>query len=265
MKKVILAAALLTTILYSSCKNNDTPSEPENIIKTPVISYSVVNTLPHDTANFLEGLEFYKGKLLESTGPEGKSKLIEYDPATGKISKQVKLDSIYFGEGITVFRDTVYQMTYKEGVVHVYDVKDFKKIKQLPNNNGEGWGLTHDSTHLIGSNGTNNIYYYEPGTFKLLKTIPINENGTPVLNINELEYINGFIYANQWQYNTILKIDLAKGEVVAKMDLTTLDQQEKALNPNAGYLNGIAYDTANKKFYITGKNWSKIYELRFDF
>lgn len=266
MKNIRFIVASIISILIVSCTNNEnnSGSTSDDTPKTPAISYSVVNTLPHDTANFLEGLEFYKGKLLESTGPEGKSKLMEYDPATGKISKQVKLDSIYFGEGITVFRDTLYQMTYKEGVVHVYDVKDFKKIKQLPYKNGEGWGLTHDSTYLIGTNGGNSLHYYEPGTFKLMKSVGISENGAPALNLNELEYINGFIYANQWQYNTILKIDPVKGEVVAKMDLTSIENQEKAQNPNAGYLNGIAYNRDTKKFYITGKNWSKIFELRFD-
>ncbi|MDB5206223.1 MAG: glutaminyl-peptide cyclotransferase [Flavisolibacter sp.] len=264
MKKAILPVLLFISIV--SCTNNDNnPGDTlDNTPKTPVISYSVVNTLPHDTSFFLEGLEFYKGKLVESTGLEGKSKLVEYDPATGKISKQVKLDSIYFGEGITIFRDTVYQMTYKEGVVHVYDAKDFKKIKQLPYKNGEGWGLTHDSTYLIGTNGGNSLHYYEPGTFKLVRSVGITENGVPAINLNELEYINGFVYANQWQYNAILKIDPTKGEVVAKMDLTSVYQQEKAQNPSADSLNGIAYNPDTKKFYITGKNWSKIYELRFD-
>ncbi|HVF81701.1 MAG TPA: glutaminyl-peptide cyclotransferase, partial [Flavisolibacter sp.] len=264
MKKTVLPVLLLCSII--SCTNNDsTPGDtPNNIPQTPAISYSVANTLPHDTSYFLEGLEFYKGNLLESTGLEGKSRLIEYDPGTGKVSKQVQLDSVYFGEGLTVFKDTIYQMTYKEGVVHVYSAKDFKKIKQLPYTNGEGWGLTHDSTHLIGTNSGNSLYYYEPGTFKLVKSVGITENGVPAVNLNELEYINGFIYANQWQYNTILKIDPVKGEVVAKMDLTSIVKQENAQNPAAEYLNGIAYNPVTKKFYITGKYWSKIYELRFD-
>lgn len=257
---------MLFPVLLVSCTSNDNNQNTtiDNLPQTPAMSYSVVNTLPHDTANFLEGLEFYNGKLLESTGLEGKSRLIEYDPGTGKVEKEVKLEPKYFGEGITVFKDTIYQMTYREGVVHVYSVKDFKKIKELPYTNGEGWGLTHDSTYLIGTNSGNSLHYYQPGTFKLVKSVGITENGVPAVNLNELEYINGFIYANQWQYNTLLKIDPKKGEVVAKMDLTTIAQQEKAQNPNAGYLNGIAYNPDTKKFYITGKNWSKIYELKFD-
>jgi glutamine cyclotransferase len=265
MKKILLAAIILTSFIGISCNNegteNDTPEAP----KTPVINYTVVNTLPHDTSYFTEGLEFYKGKLIESTGLVGKSKLVHYDPAAGKVDKQVNLDAKHFGEGVTVFRDTVYQLTYREGVVNVYTANDFKKIKELPYTNGEGWGLTHDSTYLIGTNGGNSLHYYEPGTFKLVKSVAITENGVPAVNLNELEYVNGFIYANQWQYNTILKIDPTKGEVVAKMDLTSIAQKEKAHNPIADSLNGIAYNPETKKFYITGKNWSMIYELQFSF
>lgn len=259
--------ALLLLFIGTSCNNTDTNNNGNSATpeppKPPAIAYSVVATYPHDTTYFTEGLEFYKGKLLESTGLEGKSKLVEYDLATGKVDKQVTLDPKYFGEGLTVLRDTLYQLTYKEGVVNVYDAKTFKKLKELPYNNGEGWGLTNDGTNLIGNNSGNSLYYYQPGTFKLLKSVGISDNGEPAINLNELEYINGFIYANQWQLNYILKIDPAKGEVVAKMDLSSIDQQEKAQNSNAGVLNGIAYNPETKKFYVTGKNWSKIYELQF--
>jgi glutamine cyclotransferase len=177
------------------------------------------------------------------------------------IDKQISLDPKSFGEGVSVFRDTVYQLTYRESKVNVYDAKDFRKIKELPFS-GEGWGLTHDSAALIATNGSNNLYYYEPGTFRLIKKVEVTEGGSPVTNLNELEYINGFIYANQWQYNYILKINPANGEVVAKMDLSSIAQQESANNPKIDYLNGIAYNPETKKFYVTGKNWSKIYELQ---
>lgn len=260
----ILSACLLAVACNTG--GDATPgdaSASEAPAKTPAIAYSVAHTLAHDTSYFTEGFEFYAGRLLESTGLNGKSKLVQYDPATGKVDKEVVLDAKYFGEGITVLRDTVYQLTYREGVVHVYNAKTFKKIKELPYTNGEGWGLTNDGTHLIGTNSGNSLFYYQPGTFKLLKSVGITENGEPAVNINELEYINGFVYANQWQYNYILKIDPSKGEVVAKMDLTPLVTQEKAANPNAEFLNGIAYNPETKKFYVTGKNWSKIYELQF--
>ena len=228
---------------------------------TPSITFSVREQLPHDTSFFTQGLEFYQGKLIEGTGLEGKSRLVHYDPATGKVEKQINLPASSFGEGITVFRDTVYQLTWRESKVNVYDVKDFSKLKELPLN-GEGWGLTHDSTSLIVTDGSNNLYFYEPGTFKLIKKIGVTEGGSPAMNLNELEYINGFVYANQWQYPYILKIDPAKGEVVAKLDLSSIVQMERSQNANAEFLNGIAYHPETKKFYVTGKNWSKIYELQ---
>ena len=256
--------ALFMTVV--SCTNDNGGNEGTTLPdrpKTPSIAFFVAKTFPHDTSSFTEGLEFYKGKLIESTGEYGKSKLVQYDVETGKVDKEIILDPKFFGEGVTIFRDTIYQLTYREGVVHVYDAKNFKKIKELAYTNGEGWGLTHDSTHLIGTNNGNSLFYYDPQTFELVKSIGITENGDAAVNINELEYIDGFIYANQWQYQYILKIDPVKGEVIAKMDLSSIIQQEKSINPKANELNGIAYNPQTKKFYITGKNWSKIYELQF--
>jgi glutaminyl-peptide cyclotransferase len=267
MKKGFWLALAVIGVVTIRCSNNpdttddSSPAAPA----TPSISYTVVGAAAHDTSFFTEGLEFYKGSLLESTGLEGKSRLVQYDLQSGKVQKQISLAPSSFGEGITVFRDTIYQLTYRESKVNVYAAKDFKKIKELPYNNGEGWGLTHDSTYLIGTNNGNVLYYYEPQTFKLVKKLAVTENDVPAVNINELEYVNGFIYANQWQYPYILKIDPASGNVVAKMDLTSLIQQEKVTNPTAEVLNGIAYNPETKKFYVTGKNWSKIYQLQFAF
>lgn len=252
----------LSVILLTACGNNDATPETPPAPATPNITYSVGGTLPHDTSYFTEGIEFYKGALIESTGMPGKSKLVRYEPATGKVLQQVSLDSAEFGEGVTVFRDTVYQLTYQNKLVNVYTADGFKKIKTFPFNAGEGWGLTHDSTHLIASTGSNKLFYFEPGTFRQVKEVDVTENGTPAVNLNELEYVNGFIYANQWQYNTILKIDPATGNVVAKMDLSMLDKQAKAKRPGADFLNGIAWDTAAKKFYVTGKYWPEIYHLQ---
>ena len=158
--------------------------------------------------------------------------------------------------------DTVYQLTYQEHVVLVYSAKDFKKIKELPLN-GQGWGLTNNGQVLIASNGSSDLYFYEPQTFRLLKTLSVTERGNVVPNINELEYVNGFIYANQWQQNYIYKIDSNTGEVVGKMDLSDLVQKARQQYPNAEVLNGIAYNPQTKKFHITGKNWPLIYEMEF--
>jgi glutamine cyclotransferase len=264
MKPFYFAVFLFASLLVIRCGNRDDQNAP-TVPAVPVISYTVVGSFPHDTSHFTEGLEFYKGKIIESTGLEGKSKLVQYNLQNGAVEKEIKLDAKFFGEGITVLRDTVYQLTYREGVVHLYDVNTFKKIKELPYTNGEGWGLTNDSTYLIGNNNGNVLFYYEPGTFKQVKTVSVTENDLPAVNINELEYINGFIYANQWQYPYILKIDPATGNVVAKMDLSALIKQEKLTNPNAEHLNGIAYNPQTNKVYVTGKNWSKIYEVQFAF
>ncbi|NTS40203.1 glutaminyl-peptide cyclotransferase [Flavisolibacter sp. BT320] len=265
MKKISGLALLAAALLLTRCANNDAPSDTTTAApQTPSIAYTVVNTYPHDTSHFIQGFEFYKGDIIEGTGLEGKSKLLQYDLETGTVKKSISLPATSFGEGVTVFRDTVYQLTYRESKVNVYRASDFGKIGELPFT-GEGWGLTNDSTALIASNGSNNLYYYEPGTFKLLKKVAITENEAPAVNLNELEYINGFVYANQWQMNYILKIDPAAGNVVAKLDLSGVVQQEKALNPYAEFINGIAYNKETGKVYITGKNWSKIYQLQFQF
>jgi glutamine cyclotransferase len=255
----------IVSVATVRCANDSSGETTYTAPQTPAISFTVVGAFPHDTTHFTEGLEFYNGALLEGTGLEGKSKLVKYDLATGNVQKEVKLEDRFFGEGITVLRDTLYQLTYRQGVVFLYDVRTFNKLKELPYTNGEGWGLTNDGTHLIGSNGGNGLFYYEPGTFRLLKKVDVTENDVPAVNINELEYVNGFIYANQWQYPYILKIDPASGNVVSKMDLSSLVKQEKLANPNAEEVNGIAFNPANNKFYVTGKNWSKIYELQFAF
>lgn len=255
---------LLAFCFYiSSCNNADTTgniSDSKNT--TPILSYSVAAAYPHDTSFFTEGLEFYKGRLLESTGNKGSSKLVETDLQTGKPTKLISLNNQFFGEGLSVLNDTLYQLTWQEHIVHVYSVNDFKKIKELPLDT-QGWGLTNDGKNLIASDGSANLYFYEPSTFRLLRTQGVTENGSPAVNINELEYINGFIYANQWQYNYIIKIDPNSGQVVGKLDLSDLVNRVKAQAPYVNELNGIAYNAETKKFYVTGKYWPQIFEIQF--
>lgn len=262
MKKTYWYLLICLYFFATSCNSSGSSAPPEEKPATPFLSFSIASTLPHDTSFFTEGIEFYNGHLLESTGLNGKSRLVETDPATGKIVKQVALDPKYFGEGISVLHDTLYQLTWQEHVVHVYHAKDFKKIKELPLD-GQGWGLTNDGKTLIASNGSSNLYFYEPSTFRLLRTLAITDNGNMVPNINELEYVNGYVYANQWQYNYILKIDPNSGAVVAKMDLTEQVNKVHAQDPHAEVLNGLAYDRSTNKFYITGKWWPALYELQF--
>lgn len=254
----------LTTVLLASCNGNDSNNGGGNATPEPTksISYSVVATYPHDTSSFTEGLLFYKGELFESTGLTGKSKLIKTDLKTGKPIKSIDIGDQYFGEGIVIINDTVYMLTYQDEVGFMYDVNNFKKLGEFKFASKEGWGMTTDGKRIITSDGTSNLYYYEPGSFKLLQQQTITEAGSLVPNINELEYIDGFIYANQWQYPYILKISPATGEVVGKIDLSAITETVKAKYPFAEYINGIAYDTSTRKIYITGKWWPELYEIQ---
>ena len=265
MKKLYQLPVFIAFLILTACNSNDSNGDTDAPARTtPELSYSVTAVLPHDNSYFTEGLEFYKGSLLESTGNYEKSKLVQTDVQTGKVLKEINLDDKFFGEGLTVLNDTLYQLTYKENVVHVYTAADFKKIKELPLNT-QGWGLTNDGKNLIAGDGSSNLYFYEPQTFRLLRTQYITENGAPAVNINELEYVNGYVYANQWQYNYILKIDPSSGEVVAKMDVSDIVNKVKSKDPHAMELNGIAYNPDTKKFYITGKYWPEIYQIDFPF
>lgn len=265
MKHAALFLLTLLSIFIMGCNNdnNNTDDAGTNLPPIPSITYSISASQPHDTSFFTQGLEFYENSLIESTGNYGDSKLIQYDASTGRLIREVKLDDKYFGEGVTILNDTIYQLTWKENVVLVYSISDLKKIKELPLR-GEGWGITNDGKNLIVSNGSSDLFIYEPSAFKLLNTLTVKENGSFVPNINELEFVNGYVYANQWQSNYIFKIELATGNVVGKMDLSQIVRNEKAINPKAQELNGIAYNPTTKKFYITGKDWSRIYEMQWE-
>lgn len=246
-----------------SCNNEDAQAD-NAASSTPMLSYTIVTAHPHDTSSFTQGLEFYDNTLLESTGLYEKSKVRKIDLATGKVLQEVRLNPKHFGEGLTVMNDTIYQITWQEHVVLLYSAKDLSKIGERPIKT-EGWGLTHNGEHLIVSDGSNNLYFYQPGTFELQRVQAVTENGMPAVNINELEFVNGYVYANQWQYDYILKIDPKTGEVVAKLDLTELVKREKTQNPQANELNGIAFNPASNKMYVTGKNWASIYEVSFPY
>lgn len=262
--------SLLIIITMAAC--NDDPNGKDNgktgdggttsSFPPPAnISYSIIKTYPHDTASFTQGLVFYKGELYENTGEYGHSRLLKVNLQTGKAIREMKLADEYFGEGITIINDTIYQLTWMEHKVFVYTVNDFKKIKEfdLPT---EGWGITYDGSNLIVSVGSNRLYFYDPSDFKLVRTIDVFEGATPVPNLNELEFIDGFIYANQWQYPYILKIDPATGQVVGKSNLTDLWNKVKAKDSNIDVPNGIAYDSTSGKLYITGKKWPELYEIK---
>ncbi|RYY41341.1 MAG: glutaminyl-peptide cyclotransferase [Chitinophagaceae bacterium] len=259
----LLAASLL---LLAACNGTENPGTDtgSSAPTVPLLSYTVGGNLPHDTSSFTEGLSFYKGQLWESTGEYGESKLLLTDLKTGKALKTVTLDSALFGEGVVIVNDTIYQLTWREHKVLVYDVNTLKKLKELPLQT-EGWGLTTDGNDLIASDGSSNLSFYEPGTFRLLRTQGVTENGNPVSNINELEWVNGYVYANVWGKDDLLKIDPASGQVKGRLDLSQLTARAKSLYPGADVANGVVYNPDTKKFYVTGKNWPELYELQFAF
>ena len=263
---VVLAASILL-IALPTCNNesdNGNGDSTNNAVPRPrSIAYSIVNTLPHDSASFTEGLLFYKGDLYESTGLKGRSYIAKVDLKTGKALQKVPLDSNFFGEGIVILNDTIYQLTYQEKVGFLYSVKDLKKIGEFKFSSDEGWGMTTDGKQIIASDGTSTLYFYEPGSFRLLRTQAVTDAGSLAFNINELEYIDGFIYANQWQTPYILKIDPATGVVVGKADMSEITNRIKNNYPYAEFINGIAYDSSSKKVLITGKYWPEMFEIKF--
>jgi glutaminyl-peptide cyclotransferase len=250
-------------VLALSCNNDPSPSDdPITATPTKTISHSIVASYPHDTSSFTEGLLFYNGELFESTGLPGKSRISKVDLMTGKAIQTVELDKKYFGEGIVIINDTIYQWTYQDKIGLMYNAKDFKKIGEFKFASPEGWGMTTDGKQIIASDGTSNLSFYQPGSFQLLRTQGVTERGSLSYNLNELEYINGYIYANQWQSPYILKIDPASGEIVAKIDLSETCNKIKNRYPKAEFLNGIAYDPDTKKIYVTGKYWPELYEIQ---
>ncbi len=231
-----------------------------------MLSYSIVATYPHDTNSYTQGLLVYNGEMYEGTGREKASRLMRVDIKTGKPGNSISLGDAFFGEGVTILNDTVYQLTWQNKKVFVYTLKDFKKIKEF-NVDFDGWGLTNDGKNLIVSTGTGDLYFYEPSGFKLLHSLAVTDAGSPTFNLNELEYIDGYVYANQYTYPYIFKIDPNTGEIVSKIDLSTIWARIQKMRPgiNAADIvpNGIAYDAAAKKIYITGKWWPELYEVQF--
>jgi glutamine cyclotransferase len=271
--------AFLSTLCFlASCNNpsgEDTPATETGKSSDntpPVINYTVVKALPHDTTSYTEGFLFHDGQLYESTGTEPempvsrRSMFGTVDPGSGKITPKVELDrNKYFGEGIVFLNGKVYQLTYTTKIGFVYDAKTFKKLGEFTFPSKEGWGMTTDGTYLIMSDGSSNINYLDPNTFRLVKVLGVTDNNGPVSNINELELIKGYLYANQWQTNYILKIDPASGKVVGKMNMESLDSEARNKYPGAEVLNGIAYDSTSGKVYVTGKLWPNMYEIKFPF
>lgn len=271
VKNIGLVFILLILTLTACRDEQQTKSGEINAKKSQAIAsinYKLVNTYPHDTNLFIEGFLIQDGQLYESTGSPDettKSMIGITDLKTGRFQKKIELDNkIYFGEGICALEGKLYQMTYKNQQGFVYDLKSFKQISTFAYSNAEGWGMTTDGKHLIMSDGTDVITYWNPKDLKPIKTLKVTGNGVPQNYLNELEFIKGYIYANIWMSNVIVKIDPTSGVIVGQIDLSPLVYDAKTKSAHAEVLNGIAYDAATDKIYVTGKLWKNIYEVQFD-
>jgi len=225
-----------------------------------VQTYKVVATFPHDTSAFTQGLVFADGQLYESTGLEGESSLRRVEIATGKTLQRIDVPKQYFAEGLALVGDELLQLTWKHQLALVYDRTTFKQKRTFPYT-GEGWGIAYDgASRLVMSQGTDSLTFLDPKTFAVQKTLRVQDAGRPVSSLNELEWIEGEIWANVWMTDRIARISPATGEVNAWIDLSTLFPLSQRMPP-ADVMNGIAYDRATRRIYITGKKWPRLYQI----
>ncbi len=232
-------------------------------IEPKQLTYQVINNYPHLKTSYTQGLEFYKGGLYEGTGEYGHSKLLKIDLKTGKPLQSFALNDKYFGEGITILNDKIYQLTYKAQKGFVYDIKNFALVDSFQFKSAEGWGLTNDGTNLIMSDGTNVLTWLNPDDFSIVKKLQVANNRGNMGVLNELEYIDGIIYANIYTYNYIVKIDTETGKVLEEINMDALIDMYHKPNDVINVLNGIAYDKENDRMFVTGKLWPRLFEVKF--
>ncbi|MFT6959292.1 MAG: glutamine cyclotransferase [Polaribacter sp.] len=234
-------------------------------IKPVIYKYKIINEYPHDRKAYTQGLEYYNGFLYETTGRRGQSTLRKVALKTGKVLQKIALDNEYFGEGMTIVNNKIIWLTWQNNKGFVFDLETFELEKEFAyNESKEGWGLTHSETELIKSDGSHKIWFLDPETLKEKRAIQVYTNDRSVNNLNELELVNGKIYANKYQQNTIAIIDVKTGIVEGLGDLRGLEKEmasTQKLLANDEVLNGIAYDIKNDRLFVTGKNWSKLYEI----
>jgi glutaminyl-peptide cyclotransferase len=230
------------------------PNPPERL------ALKVLSVRPHDPESFTQGLLLQGGSLYESAGNYGKSSLREVDPKTGAVKRKVAVPAEYFAEGLTLVDDRLIQITWKEETALVYDRATFKPVGKF-RYDGEGWGLCWDGARIVMSDGSDRLTFRDPKTFATLSTLNVTRDGKPVPELNELECVDGLVYANVWQTDDILRIDPKDGRVTAVIDASGLLTPEE--RGKADVLNGIAWDPAAKTFLITGKLWPKMFEVQF--
>lgn len=271
MKRVLLSSALALAILLNSCdtKNSNNGGVDPSLttsthgIPAPVsIPYTIIAQYPHDTSAYTQGLQYYNGVLYEGTGDYENSSLRKTELQSGKVLElHIMGSEDIFGEGITILNDTLYQLTWTNNIVYVYTLKDLSKPIKTIKWPYEGWGITNNGKELILSDGSSNLYFVDPTTFQLLNTVRVADNNGSVKALNELEYIDGYVYANVYLTYDIVKIDPESGHVKGRMRFDQLlSNAEKTHRTDV--LNGIAWDAEKQVMLITGKRWPKMFELK---
>ena len=246
--------------------NNENDNISTNIIilnstAPKIYSFNIINEYPHDITSYTQGLEFYNGELYESTGQLEKSKLRKVDYKTGEVLKNIDLASDYFGEGLTILNDNIYQLTWQNGVGFVYDVNTFEKKSNFKyGKSKEGWGICNDGSTLFKSDGTERIWILNPETLAEIDNIQAYTNKGKISNLNELEWVNGKIYANRYQKNGVAIINPKNGAIEGVIDFSSLKEKVKQ-HPTLDVLNGIAYNPDTKTIFVTGKHWDKLFEV----
>ena len=256
---IVRLSALLGGVLLLSCLGLQGCLFPGNSDVIPVYTYNITNSYPHDRNAFTEGLVFEDGFLYEGTGHYGNSSLRRVQLETGNVLQIRELSPEFFGEGITIYGNEIVQLTWQSHVGFVYDKNSFELLQEFDYPT-EGWGVTHDGTRLIMSDGTSTLHFLDPQTFEETGQLEVFDNNGPVTRLNELEYIQGEIYANVWQTDRIAIIAPATGRVVGWIDLVGLLTAEDRSQP-VDVLNGIAYDADNDRLFVTGKLWPKLFEI----
>lgn len=267
--KIFAPVALMAIVLYS-CNGSDTETVDSSIIPPSAgvpapsnITFNIMAQHTHDTGAYTQGLQLYNGKMYEGTGDYVNSSLRITDYKTGKVESIHKMGSDkIFGEGICIFNNKIYQLTWESNVVYVYDINNINKPIQTFNWPYQGWGITHNGTDLIISDGSSNLYFVNPADFKVKSTIAVRTDKGPIDNINELEYIEGFVFANVYTQDAIIKINPESGIVEGVMNFTNLLPESERIIGRTDYFNGIAYDSVSKTMFVTGKRWPKMYEIK---
>jgi len=248
-------ALLLALTLLFALPSAQTQNSP-----TPVYGYKVVATFPHATTSYTEGFFYLNGLFYEGTGLKGHSQILVTDPATGRITQHLDLAPQYFGEGIVDWGSNLYEWTWQTNIGFVYNRATLQKLANFTYT-GEGWGMTHNATHIITSDGTATLRFRDPKDFHEVRNLTVTDQGSPVTNLNELEYIHNEIYANVWHTNRIARISPSDGHVLAWIDLTGLLPDVMQLDAEA-VLNGIAYDAQHDRLFVTGKEWPTIFQIK---